>query len=75
HNLPFTILGTCLLWVGWNGFNAGSANAASGIAALVLVNTNVAAASALVTWVVIDAARGHIAVSGACTGSIVGLVA
>ncbi|CAF4465041.1 unnamed protein product [Rotaria socialis] len=75
HNLPFTILGTCLLWVGWNGFNAGSANAASGIAALALVNTNVAAASALVTWVVIDAARGHIAVSGACTGSIVGLVA
>ncbi|CAF4695005.1 unnamed protein product [Rotaria socialis] len=75
HNLPFTILGTCLLWVGWNGFNAGSANAASGIAALALVNTNVAAASALVTWVVIDAARGHIAVSGACTGSIVDLVA
>ncbi|CAF3947658.1 unnamed protein product, partial [Rotaria sordida] len=74
HNLPFTILGTCLLWVGWNGFNGGSAGAASELAAIAVVNTNAAAASALVTWVVIDAARGHISVLGACTGSIVGLV-
>ncbi|CAF3889094.1 unnamed protein product [Rotaria sordida] len=74
HNLPFTILGTCLLWVGWNGFNGGSAGNASELAAIAVVNTNAAAASALVTWVVIDAARGHISVLGACTGSIVGLV-
>ncbi|CAF0848433.1 unnamed protein product [Adineta steineri] len=75
HNLPFTILGTCLLWVGWSGFNAGSANSASGLAALALINTHVAAAAGLMTWVVIDAIRGHISISGACVGPIVGLVA
>ena len=93
HNLPFTILGTCLLWVGWSGFNAGSANSArykhnprfiykvilsfcfSGLAALALINTNAAAAMGLVTWVVIDAIRGHVSISGACVGPIVGLVA
>ncbi|CAF4128364.1 unnamed protein product, partial [Rotaria magnacalcarata] len=58
HNLPFTRLVTCLLRV----------------AALALINTNVAAAFALVTWVAIDAVRGHIAISGACTGSIIGFV-
>ncbi|CAF0880484.1 unnamed protein product [Adineta steineri] len=75
HNLPFTILGTCLLWVGWSGFNAGSANSASGLASLALINTHVAAAAGLMTWVVIDAIRGHISISGACVGPIVGLVA
>ncbi|CAF2697182.1 unnamed protein product [Rotaria sp. Silwood2] len=75
HNLPFTILGTSLLWIGWNGFNGGSAGAASHLAAVAVINTNTAAASAMVTWVMIDAARGHISISGACTGSIVGLVA
>ncbi|CAF3919750.1 unnamed protein product, partial [Rotaria sp. Silwood1] len=75
HNLPFTILGTCLLWVGWNGFNAGSANGADGLAALALMNTNAAAATGLVTWVVIDAIRGHVSISGSCLGPIVGLVA
>jgi Amt family ammonium transporter len=47
----------------------------SGLASLALVNTNAAAAAALVTWVVIDAARGHVSISGACVGPIVGLVA
>ncbi|CAF0848507.1 unnamed protein product [Adineta steineri] len=75
HNLPFTILGTCLLWVGWSGFNAGSANAASGLASLALINTHVAAAAGLITWVVIDAIHGHISISGACVGPIAGLVA
>ncbi|CAF5018228.1 unnamed protein product, partial [Rotaria sp. Silwood1] len=75
HNLPFTILGTCLLWVGWNGFNAGSANGADGVASLALINTNAAAATGLVTWVVIDAIRGHVSISGSCVGPIVGLVA
>ncbi|CAF1592242.1 unnamed protein product, partial [Adineta steineri] len=74
HNLPFTILGTCLLWVGWTGFNAGSANAASGLASLALINTHAAAAAGLITWVVIDAIRGHISISGACIGPIAGLV-
>ncbi|CAF3926397.1 unnamed protein product [Adineta steineri] len=75
HNLPFTILGTGLLWIGWCGFNAGSANGASGLASLALVNTNAAAAAALITWVVIDALRGQVSISGACVGPIIGLVA
>ncbi|CAF0767353.1 unnamed protein product [Adineta steineri] len=75
HNLPFTVLGCCLLWVGWIGFNAGSANAASALAALALVNTIGAAAAGLITWVVIDALRGQVSVSGACVGPVVGLVA
>ncbi|CAF0836647.1 unnamed protein product [Adineta steineri] len=74
-NLPFTILGTCLLWVGWTGFNAGSANAASGLAGLALINTHVAAAAGLLTWVIIDAIRGQISIAGACAGPVVGLVA
>ncbi|CAF1280113.1 unnamed protein product [Didymodactylos carnosus] len=74
HNLPFTILGASLLWIGWIGFNAGSANAADGQAALAMINTNAAAASALMTWVVIDAIRGSVTVSGACIGVVVGLV-
>ncbi|CAF4161806.1 unnamed protein product [Adineta steineri] len=75
NNLPFTVLGCCLLWVGWIGFNAGSANAASALASLALVNTNAAAAAALITWVVIDALRGQITVSGACVSPVIGLVA
>ncbi|CAF0925792.1 unnamed protein product [Didymodactylos carnosus] len=75
HNLPFTILGASLLWVGWMGFNAGSANAANGIAALALINTNTAAASALMTWVILDAIHGSVTISGACIGPVVGLVA
>ncbi|CAF1022207.1 unnamed protein product [Adineta steineri] len=74
HNIPFTVLGTCLLWVGWTGFNAGSANIASGLASLALVNTYAAAAAGLVTWVIIDAIRGQVSVSGACIGPVVGLV-
>ncbi|CAF4422599.1 unnamed protein product, partial [Rotaria sp. Silwood2] len=75
HNLPFTILGTLLLWVGWSGFNGGSANGADDLAALALMNTNAAAATGLVTWVVLDAIRGHVSISGACVGPIIGLVA
>ncbi len=47
----------------------------SGLAALAVINTHAAAAVSLITWVVIDAARGHVAISGACVGPIVGLVA
>ena len=47
----------------------------SGLAALALINTHAAAAGGLVTWVVIDAIRGHISISGACVGPIIGLVA
>ncbi|CAF1047052.1 unnamed protein product [Rotaria sordida] len=75
HNLPLTVLGTGLLWVGWLGFNAGSAIAANGLAALALVNTNAAAASGLVTWVILDLIRGRVSISGACCGPLIGLVA
>ena len=47
----------------------------SGVAALALINTNAAAAAGLLTWVIIDAIRGHVSISGACVGPIVGLVA
>ncbi|CAF3926915.1 unnamed protein product, partial [Rotaria sp. Silwood1] len=53
----------------------GSANRPDGLASLALVNTNAAAATGLVTWVVIDAIRGHVSISGSCLGPIVGLVA
>jgi len=64
-----------LLWFGWFGFNAGSALAANGLAALAFVNTNTAAAAALVTWAGLDLARtGKITAVGAATGLVVGLV-
>jgi Amt family ammonium transporter len=76
HNVPFALLGAGLLWFGWFGFNAGSALAADGIAANALVTTHAAAASALVTWLLIDKARnGHATAVGAATGAVVGLVA
>ncbi|CAF1071011.1 unnamed protein product [Didymodactylos carnosus] len=74
HNIPFTVLGAGLLWIGWIGFNGGSALAANGIAALAMTNTNTAAASALLTWVLMDAIRGTISVSGGCSAVVVGLV-
>jgi hypothetical protein len=57
------------------GFNAGSALAANALAGTALVNTNGAAASAMMTWVFIDALRGRVSVAGACSGIVVGLVA
>ncbi len=50
HNLPFTVVGACLLWFGWFGFNAGSALAADGIAASAFVTTNTATAASALTW-------------------------
>src|SRR5216110_1769634 len=75
HNVPLVLLGAGLLWFGWFGFNAGSALAANGLAALAFTNTNTAAAAALVTWVCLDLARGGKATAvGAATGLVVGLV-
>ena len=74
-NIPFVVLGASLLWVGWMGFNAGSAVAANALAGTALINTNGAAASAMMTWVVIDALRGKVSALGACSGIVVGLVA
>ena len=75
HNVPFVLLGAALLWFGWFGFNAGSALAADGIAALALVTTNLAAAAAMVVWVMLDVFKGHRpSAVGAATGAVVGLV-
>ena len=76
HNVPFVLLGAGLLWFGWFGFNAGSALAADGVAALAFVNTLLAPAAALVMWMLLDRwkTRATTAV-GAATGIVVGLVA
>jgi Amt family ammonium transporter len=76
HNLPFTVLGTGILWFGWFGFNAGSALAANGLAAQALVNTHLAAASAMLAWLLVEKLRtGHATTLGAASGAVAGLVA
>lgn len=75
-NIPFIILGTGMLWFGWFGFNAGSALAANGLAVQAFATTNMASASAMITWVMFDALVGRrISATGACIGAVVGLVA
>ena len=76
HNLPFTVLGTGILWFGWFGFNAGSALAANGLASQALVNTHLAAASAMLSWLLVEKLRaGHATTLGAASGAVAGLVA
>ncbi|MUV13078.1 ammonium transporter [Lysobacter sp. HX-5-24] len=76
HNLPLTYVGASLLWVGWFGFNAGSALEANGVAALALVNTLLAAAAAVLVWSAIEAVlRGRASMLGAASGAVAGLVA
>lgn len=76
HNLGFAFIGACLLWVGWFGFNAGSALAANGLAAAAFVNTHFAAASALLAWLAMEWIRdGKPSMLGGITGAVAGLVA
>lgn len=76
HNIPFIILGTGLLWLGWFGFNAGSALAADGLAIHALLTTNTAAAAAMLSWMGLEKlVNGKPSIVGACTGAVVGLVA
>ena len=76
HNLPFTVLGAALLWVGWFGFNAGSALAADGLAANAFVTTHIATAAAGITWALIEWwHNGTPTILGAATGAVAGLVA
>lgn len=76
HNIPFVLLGAAILWFGWFGFNAGSALAANGLAVSAFVTTNTAAASALLSWVIIEwMHHGKPTLLGAATGAVVGLVA
>jgi Amt family ammonium transporter len=76
HNVPFTLLGAGLLWFGWFGFNAGSALAANGIAALAFTATMLAPAGTLVVWTLLDAFRSRKPTAVGCaTAIVVGLVA
>ena len=75
-NVPFVLLGAALLWLGWFGFNGGSSLAADGIAVSAFLNTNTAAATAMVAWIALDGLRGRKpSAMGAAIGAVVGLVA
>jgi len=76
HNLTFTMVGASLLWVGWYGFNVGSELAADGTAGLVLINTQLATAAAVLGWLFIEwIARGKPTMLGGASGAVAGLVA
>ncbi|MBL0038848.1 MAG: ammonium transporter [Nitrosomonadales bacterium] len=76
HNMVMTMIGGSLLWVGWFGFNAGSALEASGTATLAFVNTLVATAAAALTWTLAEQLlKGKPSVLGAVSGAVAGLVA
>ncbi|MEO9467524.1 ammonium transporter [Parasphingorhabdus sp.] len=76
HNLTLTMVGTGMLWVGWFGFNAGSALEADGSAALAMINTFVATASGALFWMLMERISGHKGSAlGFCSGVIAGLVA
>lgn len=75
-NLIATVVGGGLLWFGWFGFNAGSALAADGVAIIAFTNTSIAAAFAMLTWVIMDMfIFKRVRVSGAMSGGVAGLVA
>jgi Amt family ammonium transporter len=76
HNLTLTMVGAALLWVGWFGFNAGSALEATGAAALAFVNTMIATAAAVLSWTVAEwLGKGKPSMLGAASGAVAGLVA
>jgi Amt family ammonium transporter len=76
HSLPLVMIGTGLLWFGWFGFNAGSALRADGIAATALINTQLAASTALLAWIATERIRfGKTTTLGAASGVVSGLVA
>mmetsp|Transcript_186 Transcript_186/g.609 ORF Transcript_186/g.609 Transcript_186/m.609 type:complete len:590 (-) Transcript_186:118-1887(-) len=76
HNLPMVIAGTAILWIGWYGFNGGSAVAASGGAAMALIATQVAASAGAMTWAALDwlGSSKKPTALGACCGAVAGLV-
>jgi Amt family ammonium transporter len=76
HSLTLTMVGSALLWVGWFGFNAGSALEANGFAALAFINTFVATAAAVLAWSIGEALhKGKASMLGAASGAVAGLVA
>ena len=75
HNLVYSLIGASLLWVGWFGFNAGSAGSANGIAAVAMVNTQVAAAAAALSWMAVEwYISKRPSVLGIISGAVAGLV-
>src|SRR5690606_20229527 len=76
HNLVLTLIGAALLWVGWFGFNAGSALGANALAAVAMLNTQVATAAAAICWMLVEWAwRGKPTMLGTTSGAVAGLVA
>jgi Amt family ammonium transporter len=76
HSMPLVLIGAGLLWFGWFGFNAGSALGANGVAALALLNTQVATAAAALGWLLVEKFRdGHPTSLGVASGAVAGLVA
>lgn len=76
HSLPLAVIGGCMLWVGWFGFNGGSQLAADGVAGMAVLVTHFATATAAVTWMFIEWIRhGKPSVLGIITGAVAGLVA
>lgn len=76
HSLTLTMVGASLLWVGWFGFNAGSAGAANGVAGLAFINTLLAPAAATLSWLAGEALhKGKASMLGAASGAVAGLVA
>jgi Amt family ammonium transporter len=76
HNLTMTVTGACMLWVGWFGFNAGSAGAANGSAGMAMLTTQLATAMAAITWAGIEWFKhGKPSALGTATGAVAGLVA
>lgn len=76
HNLVLSLIGASLLWVGWFGFNAGSAVSANALAGIAMANTQIAASAAALTWMFVEwAFRGKPSVLGIVSGAVAGLVA
>ncbi len=75
HSIPMVVLGTGLLWFGWFGFNAGSALTSGGLASTAFVATNISAAAAALTWMLLAWMHRRPSALGAATGAVAGLVA
>lgn len=76
HNVPFTVIGASMLWVGWFGFNAGSQLAADGVAGMAMLVTQLATAAAILVWLALEKiVSGAPTAVGAATGAVAGLVA
>jgi Amt family ammonium transporter len=75
HNIPMVVLGTGLLWFGWFGFNAGSALTSGGLASSAFVATNISAAAAALTWMILGGIYRRPSALGVATGAVAGLVA